>query len=506
MSDLITEPTEAIRAFMAREHKLFIDGAWVDPGSERLIEVENPATEAIIARLHAASLADLDRAVAAARAALDGPWGRMTPTDRGKLLFRLADLMEAASLDLGQLSTLENGMPLWMSLDKLAAFCPDLVRYYAGWTTKITGETLSAVPLRRESEDWLVYTLKQPVGVVGAIIPWNAPASMITLKAAPALAAGCTVVVKPAELTPLLAIRFTELVEEAGFPKGVFNLVQGYGDDIGDGIARHRGIDKVAFTGSTAVGKAIVRAAADDLKRVSLELGGKSPFIVCADANLDEAAPAAAAACFFLSGQNCMAGTRLFVEARIAEEFEERLIAAAKTFTIGDGFAPGTMIGPVISAKQLARIKGVIDEAQDAGARMIFGGGCPDRPGHFVEPTVFADVTPDMRLAQEEVFGPVLAVQRFDQGNERELLARVNGTPYGLSGSVWTRDIARALRLAKHVDSGQVGVNAHAAVSPETPFGGNKQSGWGREFGKEGLEAFLKTKAVSVNLGPHLGA
>ena len=286
----------------------------------------------------------------------------------------------------------------------------------------------------------------------------------------------------------------------------MFNLVQGYGDDIGDGIARHRGIDKVAFTGSTAVGKAIVRVAADNLKRVSLELGGKSPFIVCADADLDEAAPAAAAACFFLSGQNCMAGTRLFVEASIAEEFEERLIAAAKTFTIGDGFTPGTMIGPVISARQLARIKGFIDEAQDAGARMIVGGGCPDRPGHFVEPTVFADVTADMRLAQEEVFGPVLAVQRFDQDDERELLARVNGTPYGLSGSVWTRDIARALRLAKHVDSGQVGVNAHAAVSPETPFGGNKQSGWGREFGREGLEAYLKTKAVSVNLGPHPGA
>ena len=282
-------------------------------------------------------------------------------------------------------------------------------------------------------------------------------------------------------------------------------LFRSYGDDIGDGIARHRGIDKVAFTGSTTVGKAIVRAAADDLKRVSLELGGKSPFIVCADADLDDAAPAAAAACFFLSGQNCMAGTRLFVEASIAEEFEERLIAAAKSFTIGDGFAPGTMIGPVISARQLARIKGFIDEAQDAGARLVTGGGCPERVGHFVEPTVFADVTPDMRLAQEEVFGPVLAMQRFDQGDERELLARVNGTPYGLSGSVWTRDIARALRLAKHVDSGQVGVNAHAAVSPETPFGGNKQSGWGREFGKEGLDAFLKTKAVSVNLGPHLG-
>ncbi len=506
MSGLITEPTDGIRAFMARDHRLFIGGAWVDPGSDRQIEVENPSTEEVIARLHSASLSDLDCAVAAARAALDGPWGRMPPAERARLMFRLADLMEAAALDLGQLSTLENGMPLWMSMDKLAAFCPELVRYYAGWCTKVTGDTLPAVPLRGEANDWLVYTLRQPVGVVGAIIPWNAPASMITLKAAPALAAGCTMVLKPAEMTPLLAIRFTELVEEAGFPAGVFNLVQGYGDDIGDGIARHHGIDKVAFTGSTAVGKAIVRAAADDLKRVSLELGGKSPFIVCADADLDVAAPSAAAACFFLSGQNCMAGTRLFVEDSIAEEFEERLIAAATTFTLGDGFAPGTMVGPVISAKQLARVKGFIDEADSAGARRIFGGNVPDRTGHFVEPTVFADVTPDMRIAREEVFGPVLAVQRFSQSAERELLDRVNGTTYGLSGSVWTRDIGRALRLAKHVDSGQVGINAHAAVSPETPFGGNKQSGWGREFGREGLDAYLKTKAVSVNMGPQLGS
>ncbi len=503
MTDLITAPTEDALAFMAKDHKLFIDGRWRDPGSDRLIEVENPSTEQRIATMRGASKGDLDDAVAAARAALDGPWGRLPPAERGKLLMKLADLMEADTLLLAQLSTLENGMPLWMSLDKMALLCPDIIRYYAGWTTKFTGETLPAVPVRGEDREWLVYTLRQPIGVVGCIIPWNAPASMVTLKAAPALAAGCTIVMKPAELTPLLAARFTELVEAAGFPPGVFNLVQGYGDDIGDGIARHPGIDKVAFTGSTAVGKAIVRAAADDLKRVSLELGGKSPFIVCVDADLDQAAPAAAAACFFLTGQNCMAGTRLFVEESIADEFSERLIAAAKTFTIGDGFEPGIMLGPLISAKQLARVKGFIDETDAAGARRVFGGGVPDRTGHFVEPTIFDGVTPDMRIAREEVFGPVLAVQRFRQGEEAELLSRVNGTVYGLSGSVWTRDISRALRLAARVDSGQVGVNAHAAVSAETPFGGNKQSGWGREFGKEGLDAYLKTKAVSVNLGPH---
>ena len=501
---MLTKPTDDIEKFLARDHRLFIDGQWVEPGSDRLIEVENPSTETIIARMRSASRDDLDRAVAAARTALDGPWGRMSPAERARLLFRLADLVQAAAIELGQLSTLENGMPFWMSMDKLSDFCPELIRYYAGWTTKVTGDTLPAVPIRGEASDWLVYTLREPVGVVGAIIPWNAPASMITLKAAPALAAGCTVVLKPAELTPLLAIRFTELIEEAGFPAGVFNLVQGYGDDIGDAIARHPGIDKIAFTGSTAVGKAIVRAAADDLKRVSLELGGKSPFIVCADADLDVAAPLAAAACFFLSGQNCMAGTRLFVDHAIADEFEERLIVAAKTFVVGDGFAPGTMIGPVISARQLARVKGFIDESDAAGAKRIFGGNVPDRTGYFVEPTIFTNVTPGMRLAREEVFGPVLAVQRFSGGDERELLGRVNGTTYGLSGSVWTRDISRAIRIAKHVDSGQVGINAHAAISAETPFGGNKQSGWGREFGREGLDAYLKTKAVSINLGPHL--
>ena len=501
MAELITAPTADILGFMARDHALYIDGRWTAAGSDRVIEVENPSTEAIIARVRAASLADLDRAVAAARAALDGPWGRMPPAERGKLLFRLADLVEGAMLELAQLSTLENGMPLWMSIDKLAAFCPDLIRYYAGWTTKITGDTLPAVPLRGEDRDWLVYTLKQPVGVIGAIIPWNAPASMITLKVAPALAAGCTMVLKPAELTPLLAIRFTELIDKAGIPPGVFNLVQGFGDDIGNGIVRHPGIDKIAFTGSTAVGKAIVRAAADDLKRVALELGGKSPVIVCADADLDIAAPAAAAACFFLSGQNCMAGTRLFIEDTIAAEFEERLTAAAATFTVGDGFAPGTMLGPVISARQRERVTAFIDEADASGARRLCGGNRHEGPGHFVAPTIFADVKHDARLAREEVFGPVLAVQRFRQDDERELIGRVNGTGYGLSGSIWTRDIGRALRLAKHIDSGQVGVNTHAAVSPETPFGGNKQSGWGREFGREGIEAYLKVKAVSINLG-----
>ncbi len=496
--ELPSAPSAAVLEFCARDHGLLIDGAWVE-GRGRAIDVENPSTEQLLATVRAGSSEDVDRAVGAARAALVGEWGRISPAERGKCLFRLADLMEGAALELAQLAVLENGMPLWMALLETREFCPDLIRYYAGWTTKITGETLPAVPLRGEANEWFVHTRREPVGVVGAIIPWNAPASMITLKVAPALAAGCTMVLKPADLTPLLATRFAQLIGAAGIPAGVFNLVHGHGEDIGDAIVRHAGTDKIAFTGSTAVGKAIVRAAADDLKRVSLELGGKSPFIVCADADLDQAAPAAAAACFFLSGQNCMAGTRVFVEKSIADDFEERLVAAAAMFTVDDGFVPGAMIGPLISARQHARVTAFVEETKAAGARLLCGGGSPSRSGHFIAPTIFADVTPGMRIAREEVFGPVLAVQRFD--DDDDLIARVNATDYGLSGSVWSNHLSRALRLAGRVDSGQVGINAHAAVSPETPFGGNKQSGWGREFGREGLDAYLKTKAISINLG-----
>ncbi|MBL0923106.1 MAG: aldehyde dehydrogenase [Sphingomonadaceae bacterium] len=495
--------SEVTLNFLARDHKLFIGGKWRPGQSDRIIGVENPAREEIVAHVRAASADDLDAAVSAARAALDGPWSRMPPAERARLLFRLADLMERHAIKLAELSTIENGMPLWMAHAKMEGFCPELIRYYAGWTTKYGGDTLPAVPIRGEADDWTVFTLKQPVGVVGAIIPWNSPAAMITLKTAPALAAGCTLVMKPAELTPLLATRFTELIEEAGFPSGVFNLVQGYGDDIGSGIASHPGIDKVAFTGSTEVGKAIVRAASNDLKKVSLELGGKSPFIVCADADIDKAVPGAAAACFFLSGQNCMAGTRLFVEESIADEFLSGLVEVSKNYVVGDGMQEGTLIGPVISGKQRERIRAFVLEAEESGATKLFEGDCPDGTGHFVAPTIFSDVAADMRIAREEVFGPVLAVQRFAQNDEAELLARVNGTHFALSGSVWTRDISRALRLAKKIDSGQVGINAHAAISPETPFGGNRQSGWGREFGREGLDAYFKTKAISMNLGPH---
>jgi phenylacetaldehyde dehydrogenase len=491
-------------AFLAGRHGAFIDGAFVDANSDEMIDVENPARETIVARAGAASAGDLDRAVAAARRALDGAWGAMAGKDRARILLRFADLVEARADLMGEIETIEAGIPLSMSVPTLRTFCAELLRYYAGWATKIEGATIPALANGREQSDLLVYTVREPVGVVGAIVPWNAPAGMIILKMAPALAAGCVMVLKPAELAPLTAELIAEAWRDAGGPEGVFNVIQGRGETIGAALVRHPGVDKITFTGSTAVGKSIVTAAAHDLRRVSLELGGKSPFVVFPDASLDEAASAAAVACFLMSGQNCMAATRLFVHAAVQDRFMERLIEATRQLTIGDGLASETFVGPLISAAHRKKVVGLIEGAEAEGARIVHCGPIPTSLGglgHFVGPTIIDRVTPSMRIAREEVFGPVLAVQAFD--DDEDALARAIGdTRYGLSGSVWTSDLRRAHRFARRIDSGQVGVNIHAAVSPETPFGGMRQSGWGREFGREGLDAYLETKAISVNLGP----
>lgn len=489
------------REFLDRDHRLWIGGVWVN-GEGREIAVENPATETTIARLRGASPSQLDDSVAAARKALKGEWGAMIPRDRAAILYRFGDLLEANADWLAELETLENGIPIAFSSRSPRSYCRDMFRYNAGWATKITGETIPVSLNGREHRDFFVATLKEPVGVVGTIIPWNAPNPMMALKIAPVLAAGCTMVMKPAELTPLCAEAWAMLLKEAGLPDGVFNLVQGHGEDIGAAIAAHPGIDKVSFTGSTAVGRKIVAAsAASNLKKVAIELGGKSPFVVFADADIAEVIPAAAMACFFVSGQACMAGTRLFLHEAIHDRVVEGMIAYMKTLVIGPGLDPKTQIAPVISARQKARIQDYVKIGQEEGATLAHGGRARTGVGHYVEPALFTNVKPTMRIAREEIFGPVQTVQKFCDGDEAGLGAAIDDTVYGLSGSVWTKDIRTAFKAIRQIDSGQVGVNTHAAVSPETPFGGNRQSGWGREFGRDGIESYLKTKAVSFNLG-----
>ncbi|UVO50715.1 aldehyde dehydrogenase family protein [Sphingomonas sp. SUN019] len=496
---MTTAPSAAARAFLDGPHRLLIGGEWVD-GQGRTIAVENPAREDALTEVRAASLDQLDQAVSAARSALHGDWSRLGGRDRGVILSRFADLLEARADLIGEVMTLDNGSPLASSKMVVRHLAAELFRYYAGWASKIAGDSFQPSLTARPTLDIMVATVREPIGVVGAIVPWNAPPGMIALKMAPALAAGCTVVLKTAELAPLVGDLFAQIWIDAGGPAGAFNLVHGHGEDIGAAMAAHPLIDKIAFTGSTAVGRKIVDAATGNLKKVSLELGGKSPVIVFPDADLDAVIPAAAMACYLSTGQQCMAGSRLFLHADIHDRVAEGVAAFAKTLTVGDGLDPDTVLGPMISARQKARVLDYIAIARAEGATPLLESDVIDGPGHFIGPALLTDVTPGMRIEQEEVFGPVLSVIRFD--DEDAVIEAVNGTPYGLSGSVWTRDIARALRVAKRVDSGQVGVNIHAAMSAETPFGGNRQSGWGREFGRDGLDGYLKTKAISINLGP----
>ncbi len=487
----------ATREFLARRHSLFIDGEWRRPMIESELGVENPATEEIISTIALGDSADVDVAVAAARKALRGPWASMTADERGRALLRYADLIESRAALFTELAVLDNGMPHALG-QGTAMFCGMFLRYYAGWTSKITGMTLPSSGGGRRPQDLLAYTLREPIGVVGAITPWNYPFGMEILKIAPVLAAGCTLVLKPAEQAPLAALLLAELAHEAGIPSGVFNVVTGLGETAGAALAAHTGVDKIAFTGSTEVGRLIVKAAAGNLKKVSLELGGKSPVVVFPDADLSKAVPGAAMAGFLLQGQNCVCGSRVFVHENIAKEFTEGLAAAAKAMIVGSGFDDGSMLGPVISLEQRDRIERLMATAEQEGARLLCGARRPRDRGWFIEPTVYADCNPNMTIVREEIFGPVIAVQTFNDQNLEEIAEQANNTVYGLSGSVWTRDLETAHRMVRLIDAGQVGVNCHAAMDPSMPFGGNKQSGWGREFGQEGLDLYLKTKAVTV--------
>ena len=497
----LLQPSALSLAFLQRAHRLLIGGDWV-AGNGRSIIVENPARETLLTEIRAASADQLDEAVRAARQALRGEWRRMSSSNRALLLQRFADMLEARSDLVAEVMTLDNGSPLNSSKMVVRHLAVELFRYYAGWATKLSGESFTPNIGARPNQDFMVATLREPVGVVGAIVPWNAPPGMIALKMAPALAAGCTLVVKTAEAAPLVGELFAEIWQDIGGPPGVFNLIHGHGEDIGAAMAAHPGIDKIAFTGSTDVGRKIITAASGNLKRVTLELGGKSPVVIFPDADLTAAIPAASMACYLSTGQACIAGSRLFVHEDVHDEVVGGLARHASALPIGDGMLPDTVLGPLISAHQKQRVQRFITVGRNEGATAVLAGEDPGGPGHFLKPALFIGVQAGMQIEQQEIFGPVLCVLRFRE--EEELLAAINGTSYALSGSLWTTNIQRALRVARQIDSGQVGINIHGAMSAETPFGGNRQSGWGREFGREGLDPYLKTKAISMNLGNKL--
>ncbi len=487
--------TTAAQVERKAPNQLYIGGEWVDAAAGGMFETLNPATGEPITRVPEAGEEDIDAAVRAARAALSGPWSRMTAADRGALLWRLADAIEGRAGELARLETLDNGKPIRESMIDLREVV-DCFRYYAGWATKLEGET---IPVRGHI---LNYTLREPVGVVAAIIPWNFPLSMAAWKVAPALACGNAVVLKPAEQTPLTALELAAIAHEVGIPAGVLNVVPGMGETAGAALVRHPGVDKIAFTGSTAVGKIIMREAAETLKKVSLELGGKSPNIVFPDADLDAAARGAFAAIFYNAGQCCTAGSRLLVHENVHDALLEKLVERASRMQPGDPLDPKTRVGPLISQEQLDRVLGYIERGTREGAELLTGGGRAlyngEEKGYWVQPTIFDRVAPEHTIAQEEIFGPVLATLTFRDDEEAVELA--NRTIYGLAAGVWTRDLKRAHRMARALDAGTVWLNTYHPLDPASPFGGYKQSGFGRELGRHALDLYTQVKSVWVDL------
>jgi aldehyde dehydrogenase (NAD+) len=475
--------------------KMLIDGKWVAAASGKTFESRNPATGELLATVAEGDAEDINRAVAAARKAFEGPWSKVKPFERQAILLRLADLVERNFEELSALDTLDMGAPIARTRGNRLRVL-GMLRYYAGKATSLTGETIeNSLP-----GEIFSYTLKEPVGVVGAIIPWNGPLGASVWKIGPVLATGCTVVLKPAEEAPLTSLRLAELCLEAGVPPGVVNVVPGFGETAGAALASHPGVDKVAFTGSHVTGQAIVKASAGNLKRVSLELGGKSPDIVFADADLDAAIPGSAMAVFSNSGQICSAGTRLFVEQRIYDDFVGKVADFGKGLRVGNGLDPETQIGPLVSEQQLERVTGYLDVGRKEGAQALAGGARvtegPLAKGYFVPPTVFANVNDNMRIAQEEIFGPVISAIPFKDMDD--LVRRANSTMFGLGSGVWTRDVSKAHRLAKAIRAGSVWVNCYQAMDPAVPFGGYKMSGYGRESGLQHLDEYLNVKAVWI--------
>ncbi|HEY2108040.1 MAG TPA: aldehyde dehydrogenase family protein [Candidatus Binataceae bacterium] len=491
----VVETHPKVREFVGGRHKMLIDGKFVDAASGKTFASYNPATAEVLAQVPEGDKEDIDRAVIAARRAFEGRWRKVTPSERGQLLWKVGELIEQHADEFAQIESLDNGKPVAVARVADVPLAVDLFRYMAGWATKIEGNT---IPLSIPGGGYLAYTLREPVGVAGQIIPWNFPLLMAAWKLGPALAAGCAVVLKVAEQTPLSALRLGELIQEAGFPAGAVNIVTGFGETAGAALAAHPGVDKVAFTGSTEVGKMIVQAAAGNLKKVSLELGGKSPNVVFKDADLETAIPGAASAIFFNHGQCCCAGSRLYVEKSVFDQVIEGVAEQGRQIKLGPGMDLSTQMGPLVSSEQLDRVCGFLQSGRKEGAKAVIGGERVGDRGYFVAPTVLTGVKPNMKVYQEEIFGPVVSAIPFSDPGEVQVAA--NDTVYGLAAGIWTRDIGKAHSLAEQLRAGTVWINCFNVFDVALPFGGYKQSGWGREMGHEVLHNYTEVKSVCAAL------
>lgn len=482
--------------------KLLIDGQWRDAQDNQTIDVVNPATEQVYAQIAAGTKQDVDLAVQAAQTCFESKaWQRMRPLDRGRLLERLALLVEEHADELATLEAWDNGKPFAVARHVDVQFTMDALRYHAGWASKMTGEYITLSPFANDGGIYRAYTERRPVGVVAGITPWNFPLGQAVQKIAPAIAFGCTIVLKPSEETSMTALRLGELICEAGFPDGAVNIVTGYGDPVGSSLVDHPMVRKITFTGSTATGQRILAAASGQMKRVTLELGGKSPTVVLADADMEQAIPGAAMAIFANTGQLCTAGSRLIVEESVFEEVTTGVAEFAKNLSIGHAFTPDVMLGPLISQRQLDKVSGMVSAGVDAGAQVLCGGGRAANSGYFYQPTVVTNVAPDAQLNREEIFGPVVIASKLKALDQ--LKAAANDTEYGLGASIWTSNINKAHLLADQIDAGTVWINTHNILDTAMPFGGMKMSGLGREFGSEAINAFTEPKAVCMRLDPN---